>query len=86
MTTHTAALVAVLPPGTSQLTTIIAWVTGLVGVALFVGFLIAMGKTGLGALRHGHWEGGSAAAICLVCAVFLGAATAIFGALGVTAS
>lgn len=73
-----------LPPGTSQLSLIVAWATGLVGLALFLGFIFAMGKTGLEALTHGQFTGGKGAIICLVCAVFLGAATAIFAALGVS--
>lgn len=75
-----------LPPGTGQLSTVLAWVSGLTGLALFGGFIAAMGKTGLAALRHGHFEGGAGAVICLVCAVLLGAATAIFAALGVSAA
>lgn len=76
----------VLPPGTEKLTMLVTWATGLVGLALFVAFLLMMGKTGLSALRHGHFEGGMGAVIVLVCAVFLGAASAIFGALGIAAA
>lgn len=72
-----------LPPGTEKLATLVTWTTGLVGLALFVAFLLMMGKTGLSALRHGHFEGGMGAVVVLVCAVFLGAASAIFGALGI---
>ena len=73
-----------LPPGTQKLTLIVAWTTGLVGFALFCGFLFALGKTGLEALTHGQFTGGKGAIVCLVCAVSLGAASAIFAALGVT--
>lgn len=75
----------ILPPGMGQLTTIVAWVTGLSGLALLVGWILAVGSTGISALRRGHLEGGTAAAICLVCAVALGATSAIFAALGITA-
>lgn len=75
-----------LPPGTQKLSLITTWVTGLVGLGLFIAFCLLMGKTGFEALRHGRFEGGMGAAICLVCAVFLGAASAIFGALGVSAA
>lgn len=75
----------VLPPGTSKLTVLTTWVTGLVGFGLFIAFCLMMGKTGFAALRHGHFEGGMGAAVVLVAAVFLGAASAIFGALGITA-
>lgn len=74
-----------LPPGTQKLSLLVTWITGLVGLALFVAFCLMMGKTGLAALRHGNFEGGMGAAIVLVCAVFLGAASAIFGALGIAA-
>lgn len=74
-----------LPPGTQKLSLLGTWVTGLVGFALFVAFCLMMGKTGLSALRHGHFEGGMGAAVVLVAAVFLGAASAIFGALGIAA-
>ena len=73
-----------LPPGTGQLAIVLTWVTGLAGLALWGGFCAAMGKTGLAALRHGHFEGGMGAVVCLVCAVLLGASSAIFGALGVS--
>lgn len=81
---HTAQLVPMaLPPGTEKLALLVTWTTGLVGLALFVAFLAMMGKTGLSALRHGQFEGGMGAVIVLVCSVFLGAASAIFGALGI---
>lgn len=73
----------VLPPGTEKLATLVSWTTGLVGLALFIAFLLVMGKTGLSALRHGQFEGGMGAVVVLVCAVFLGAASAIFTALGI---
>lgn len=86
-TVYNAAVVApmVLPPGMGKLSLITAWVTGLVGLGLFIAFCLAMGKTGFAALRHGQFEGGAGAAITLVCAVGLGAASAIFGALGISA-
>lgn len=74
-----------LPPGTGKLTTLTSWVTGLVGLALFIGFLAALGQTGIKALSHGHFTGGMGAVVCLVCAVFLGAASAIFAVLGINA-
>lgn len=72
-----------LPPGTENLTLLVTWVTGLVGLGLFIAFIMMMGKTGLAAIRHGQFEGGMGAAIVLVCAVFLGAASAIFATLGI---
>jgi len=74
-----------LPPGTGNLALILGWATGLVGLALLGGFTAAMGKTGLGALRHGQFEGGMGAVVCLVCGVLLTATGAIFGALGISA-
>lgn len=74
-----------LPPGMGQLTTLISWATGLAGVACLAGFVLAMGKTGLQALAHGQFQGGMGAVICLVCAVGLGASSAIFAALGISA-
>ncbi|GAB2864574.1 hypothetical protein [Nocardioides pacificus] len=74
-----------LPPGTEKLALLVGWTTSLVGVALFIAFCVMMGKTGLSALRHGQFEGGMGAAVVLVAAVFLGAAGAIFGALGIAA-
>lgn len=74
-----------LPPGTGKLSTLTSWVTGLVGLALFIGFLASLGMTGIKALSHGHFSGGMGAVVCLVCAVFLGAASLIFGALGIKA-
>lgn len=68
----------VLPPGMDKLTTLSAWTTGLVSFGLFVAFLISIGKTGFEALRHGRFEGGTASVIILVCAIVLGAASAIF--------
>lgn len=75
----------VLPPGTDKLSLLVSWAAGLVGLALFVAFLLVMGKTGLSALRHGQFEGGMGAVVILVCAVMLGAASAIFAALGIAA-
>lgn len=69
----------VLPPGMEKLTTIVAWVTGLLSLGLFVAFLVSIGKTGFEALRRGEFTGGQSSVIILVCAVALGAATAIFG-------
>ena len=84
MATHLLNVVPmVLPPGTEKLTTLVGWTSGLVGLALFVAFLLIMGKTGLSALRHGQFEGGMGAVVVLVFAVFLGAASAIFTALGI---
>lgn len=77
--------VGVRPPGTGNLTTIVGWVTFIAGVALIAAFCAAMGKAGLSALRHGQFEGGAGAALTLVAGVFLTAAGAIFGALGITA-
>lgn len=74
-----------LPPGTHNLTLILGWATGLAGLALLAGFTISMGKTGLTALRHGSFEGGMGAVVCLVCGVMLTASGAIFGALGLAA-
>lgn len=92
MAGHNIAQVAALmpavgsaPPGTGNLQLIIGWVAFLMGAALLGGFMAAMGKSGLSALRHGQFEGGAAAVGCLVCGVFLTAAGAIFGALGITA-
>jgi len=82
-TTIVLAQVGQLPPGTEQISTILAWVFGLVGLLLLGGFAAAMGKTGLAALRHGQFEGGMGAVACLVCAVMLGAASAIFATLGI---
>ena len=79
---HLAPLV--LPPGMSNITKIVAWVTGLAGVALIVAWIVAIGSSGLKALRHGSFEGGTAAVVCLVCGVALGATSAIFAALGIT--
>lgn len=76
--------VGVRPPGTGNLTTIVGWVTFLAGVALIVAFCASMGKSGLSALRHGQFEGGSGAVIALVAGVFLSASGAIFGVLGIT--
>ncbi len=73
-----------LPPGMGGLTTIAAWVTGLSGFVLFLAFLGSMGKTGVKALAHGQFEGGTSQLVILFCAVGLGAAAAIFGALGLT--
>lgn len=90
MAGHTSQLVSIVPavgtapPGTGQLTVIIAWVSFLVGVALLGGFCASMGKSGLSAIRHGQFEGGMGAVACLVCGVFLTAAGPIFGALGIT--
>lgn len=67
-----------LPPGMENLTTLTAWVTGLVAFALFVAFLISIGKTGLEALTRGQFTGGAASIIILICAIALGAASAIF--------
>lgn len=75
-----------LPPGTDKLTTVVGWVTGLTGLVLFICFLLMMGKTGLEALRHGRFEGGMGAGIVIICAIFLGAASAIFAALGIAAA
>lgn len=85
MSPHLAPVVVpmVLPPGTEKITMLVSWISGLVGLALFVAFLLMMGKTGLSALRHGHFEGGMGAAVVLIAAVFLGAAVPIFGALGI---
>jgi len=77
--------VGTAPPGTGQLATIVAWVTFLAGVCLIGAFVASMGKAGLSALRHGQFEGGAGAALTLVAGVFLTAAGAIFGALGIQA-
>ena len=77
-----APAVGSLPPGTENLAVIIGWTIGLVGVALFAGFAVSLGKSGLGALAHGQFTGGMGSAICLVCAVMLSASGAIFAALG----
>lgn len=84
--THPAVYQAAgsLPPGTGQLSMILGWATGLAGLACLAGFVLSLGKTGLSALAHGHFEGGMGAVVCLVCAVMLGAATAIFAALGIS--
>ena len=84
--THPAVYQAAgqLPPGTGQLSIILAWVTGICGLLLMGGFVASMGKTGMASLRHGSFEGGMGAVVCLVCAVFLGAASAIFAALGIS--
>lgn len=74
------------PPGTSNLITILGWVSFLVGLALMGAFAVSMGKAGFSALRHGQFEGGSGAVICLVAGVFLAASGAIFGALGIGTS
>lgn len=81
-----APAVGSAPPGTGQLATIVAWVSFLAGVALIGAFVAAMGKAGFSALRHGQFEGGAGAVMCLVAGVFLTASGAIFGALGITAS
>lgn len=79
ITTATAAtLPMVLPPGMNQLTTISAWATGLISFGLFIAFLVSIGKTGFEALRRGEFTGGTSSVIILVCAIVLGAATAIF--------
>lgn len=87
---HTLALVAPAigqaPPGVGDLTTILGWVSFLVGMALMAAFCISMGKAGFSALRHGQFEGGAGAAITLVAGVFLAASGAIFGALGIGSS
>lgn len=61
-------------------THLLAWVTGLAGLGLFVGFLIATAKGARRGSCCGH-QGGVSAAACLTGAVMLGAATSIFGAL-----
>lgn len=73
-----SALVTELPPGMEMLTTITAWVTGLISFGLFVAFLVSIGKTGFDALRRGEFTGGMASVIILICAIALGAASAIF--------
>ena len=70
-----------LPPGMGKLTTITAWVTGLISFGLFVAFLVSIGKTGFDALRRGEFSGGMSSVIILICAIVLGAATAIFAAI-----
>lgn len=75
-----------LPPGTEKLQLLVSWTTGLVGLGLFIAFCLMMGKTGFAALSRGQFEGGMGAAVVLVAAVFLGAASAIFTALGVASS
>lgn len=68
----------VLPPGMDKLTILGAWTTGLVGFLLFLAFLVSIGQTGFAALSRGHFEGGKASIIILICAITLGAASAIF--------
>lgn len=77
------AVPMVLPPGTGQLTTIIAWVTGLAGFGLILAWIASVGKTGIEALGHGQLTGGKAMIVCLICGVMLGATGVIFGALGI---
>ncbi len=79
-----APAVGSAPPGVSFLTTIIGWVTFLVGLLLMGGFVAGVGMTGVKALRHGQMEGGTGPLICLVAGVFLTAASAIFGVIGIT--
>lgn len=69
----------VLPPGMDKLTTLVAWITGLTSLLLFVLFIVSIGKTGIEALRRGEFSGGSSSVIILVLAVVLSAATVIFG-------
>ncbi len=77
--TQLAAVVPmVLPPGMDKLTIIGAWITGLVAFGLFIAFLVSIGQTGFAALRRGQFEGGQASVIILVCAIGLGASSAIF--------
>ncbi len=78
-----APAVGSAPPGTTNLATIVSWVAFLVGVALIGAFMAMMGKAGMSALRHGQFEGGAGAAMCLVAGVFLTAAGPIFAALGI---
>jgi hypothetical protein len=77
-------LVGTRPPGIGQLTTIVGWVTFLVGVALIVAFIVSLGRGGFSALRHGQYEGGTGPLVALICGVFLSASGALFGALGIT--
>ena len=68
----------VLPPGMEKLSIITAWITGLISLGLFIAFLVSIGKTGFEALRRGEFTGGMSSIIILICAMALGAATAIF--------
>ncbi|MBU2698833.1 MULTISPECIES: hypothetical protein [Pimelobacter] len=68
----------VLPPGMEKLSVLGAWTTGIVAFLLFIAFLVSIGMTGWGALSRGHFEGGKASVIILMCAIVLGSATAIF--------
>lgn len=67
-----------LPPGMDKLSTITAWVTGLVSFGLFIAFLASIGKTGFEALTHGRFTGGMSSVIILICAIVLAAAATIF--------
>ena len=79
-----APAIGTAPPGMGQITTILGWVAFFVGVALIGAFMVSLGGTGMKALRHGQFEGGMGAVVCLVCGVALGATGAIFGALGIS--
>lgn len=74
------------PPGTEQIATVIGWASFLAGVACIGAFIAAMGKGGIGALRHGQFEGGAGAVIALICGIFLTAAPAIFAVFGIASS
>jgi len=74
----TNVLPMALPPGMGKLTTISAWITGLLSFGLFWAFLISIGMTGFQALTRGEFTGGKASVIILVCCIVLGAASAIF--------
>lgn len=72
------------PPGTGKLTTILGWVSFLVGVALIGAFFAGTGKAGMSALRHGQVDGAMGPVIALIAGVFLTAGSALFGVLGIT--
>lgn len=73
----------VLPPGFDKITLLVAWGTGIVGVLLILAWVMSVGKTGIGALRRGELEGGTAMIVVLFCGIALGATSAIFAALGI---
>ena len=69
------------PPGTADVNTIISWVIYAVGALLFVYFIVGLVKAANARNRGGEADA-SAPIWPLVCAIILGAAGAIWGAIG----
>lgn len=72
---------ASMPPGFDKAATIIGWVAGAVAAVLLVMWLIGIGRVARAAHRGEQSEATGHMGVILVCALALGATSAIFAAL-----